>query len=208
MNFSSIKNIIFDLGGVIINIDFQYTYEAFARLAGTDILTILKKFDELKVFLRYETGELDDAAFRDLIRKEIKPSLTDHQIDNAWNALLLDIPQERIRLIESLKGKYRLFLLSNTNPVHIRKVNEILYQSAGVKQIDDLFEKAFYSYDLGLAKPGEEIYRVVLKEKSLHPEETLFIDDNGDNIRGAITAGLNTIQVRTPETILELLKNA
>jgi glucose-1-phosphatase len=208
LDFSSIKNIIFDLGGVIINIDFQLTFEAFAKLGNTDILTILKKFEQLEIFKRYEKGEFTDNEVRDLFRKEFNSDLSDKQFDDAWNALLQDIPLKRIELIQQLKNKYRLFLLSNTNNIHIKKVNQILYESSKVNMLDDLFEKAYYSYSICMGKPDLEIYQHVLRDKNLKAEETLFIDDNKDNIEGAKAAGLKVIHVQSPETILELLKDA
>lgn len=208
MNFSSIKNIILDLGGVIINIDFQHTYEAFARLGNTDILTILKRFEALQVFKKYEKGDFSDAGLRNLVRKEFNAALSDQQIDNAWNALLMDIPKERVKLLQSLKGKYRTFLLSNTNNIHIQEVNTILEKTSGVKNLSFLFEKVYYSYEIKMSKPDLEIYRHVLKEQNLKAEETLFIDDNKENIEGAKAAGINVLHVQAPETIIELLKNA
>ena len=208
MDFSSIKNIIFDLGGVIINIDFQYTFEAFARLGNTDILSTLKKFDSLEVFKRYEKGEFSDAELRKLLKKEFNTELSDVQIDEAWNALLLDIPRERIDLIQRLKQNYQVFLLSNTNNIHIEEVNKILYRSTGLNSLDQLFHTAYYSYKMNMAKPEAEIYQYVLKEQGLNPGETVFIDDNKDNISGAQQAGIRTIRVEAPNTILDLLKNA
>lgn len=208
MDFSSIKNIIFDLGGVIINIDFQYTFEAFARLGNTDILSTLKKFEDLDVFKRYEKGEFSDADLRNLLKKEFNTELSDAQIDKAWNALLLDIPKERVELIQRLKQKYRVFLLSNTNHIHIQEVNKILYRSTGIASLDDLFHTAYYSYKMKMGKPNVEIYEYVLQDQGLKPGETVFIDDNKDNISGALQAGIKTIHVEAPDTILELLKNA
>lgn len=208
MNFSSIKNIIFDLGGVIINIDFQYTFEAFAKLGNTDVLKTLKKFEELQVFKKYEMGDLSDKELRDLLRKEFNNSVSDEEIDKAWNALLMDIPRSRIDLLQSLKNNYRTFLLSNTNNIHIQEVNSILHKSTGVKNLSDLFEKIYYSYEIKMSKPGVEIYQHVLKEQGLKAEETLFVDDNKDNIEGAKAAGLKVLHVRAPQTIIELFENA
>ena len=208
MNFSSIKNIIFDLGGVIINIDFQYTFEAFAKLGDTDILKTLQKFEGLQVFKRYEMGELSDQQLRDLLRKEFNTRVSDEEIDKAWNALLMDIPPARIDLLQNLKNKYRTFLLSNTNKIHIQEVNEILHRSTGVKNLSALFEKIYYSYEMKMSKPAVDIYFHVLKEQGLKAEETLFVDDNKDNIEGAKAAGLKVLHVQAPQTIIELFENA
>jgi putative hydrolase of the HAD superfamily len=208
LDFSSIKNIIFDLGGVIINIDFQYTYEAFAKLGNTDILSIIKRFEEIQVFKRYEKGEFSDQEILNLFRMEFNTNASDEELVQAWNALLFDIPTSRVELLKSLKSTYRTFLLSNTNNIHIQEVNNILHKSSGIPNLDHLFEKIYYSYDIKMSKPDLEIYQHVLEQNNLKAEETLFIDDNKDNIIGAQAAGLHVIYVQAPDTILELLKNA
>jgi putative hydrolase of the HAD superfamily len=208
LNFSSVKNIIFDLGGVIINIDFQYTFEAFAKLGDSDILSTLKKFKDLKVFERYEAGEFTDPQFRNFLRNEFSQKATDQEIDQAWNALLKDIPIARIQKIQQLKEKYNLYLLSNTNHIHIQEVNNILHQTSGIRNLNLLFDKVYLSYEMKMSKPHLEIYNFVLEEQKLNGSETVFIDDNKDNIIGAQNAGLETIHVEAPHTILELLAHA
>jgi glucose-1-phosphatase len=207
VDLAGIKNIIFDLGAVIINIDFQRTFEAFSKHCNTDILTIIKRFRDLRVFERYEVGELDDHQFHDFIRKEFNESLSDAEIDRAWNALLLDIPQERVELLKKLSKNYRLFLLSNTNHIHIVEVNNILNRTFQLRTLDHLFEKVYYSYHIGMAKPDLKIYEHVLKENNLKPAETLFIDDNLDNIKGAQKAGVKTLHIILPESIIEHFNN-
>lgn len=208
MDFSSIKNIVFDLGGVIINIDFQYTYEAFSKLGNTDVINTIRKFEALQVFRKYEKGELSDAQLRNLLRKEFNAPVSDQAIDNAWNALLKDIPKQRTDVLIKLKKQYRTFLLSNTNSIHIREVNDILFKTSGIQNLNALFEKVYYSYEIKMSKPDLEIYQHVLKQHKLIGEETLFIDDNKENIEGAKAAGLQVLHVQAPQTILELLENA
>jgi HAD superfamily hydrolase (TIGR01509 family) len=201
LELTGIKNIIFDLGAVIINIDFQFTFEAFSKLCNTDLLTVIKRFRDLRIFERYELGELNDEEFRNLIREEFNLLLTNADIDKAWNALLLDIPPQRIELIKKLSESYRLFVLSNTNNIHIIEVNNILHRSTGQRSLDQLFEKVYYSYHIGMAKPSLQIYERVLLENKLKAVETLFIDDNLDNIKGAEQAGLRTLHIIPPQSI-------
>jgi glucose-1-phosphatase len=207
LKLAGIKNIIFDLGAVIINIDFQYTFEAFAKLCNTDILTLIKQFRNLRIFERYEVGEFDDEQFRNFIRKELNPELSDASIDKAWNALLLDIPLKRIELLKKLSKSFRLFLLSNTNNIHIVEVNKILHETFRLNNLDLLFEKVYYSYDIRLAKPDVKIYEHVLQENNLIAAETLFIDDNLDNIKGAEKAGLRTLHIVLPQSITDHFNN-
>jgi putative hydrolase of the HAD superfamily len=202
LKLAGIKNIIFDLGAVIINIDFQLTFEEFAKLCHTDILTVIRRFRDLRIFERYEVGEFNDAQFRDFVRAELNPSLTDVQIDKAWNALLLDIPLGRIELLRQLKGSYRLFLLSNTNNIHIVEVNNRLMKTSG-QNWNAFFEKVYYSYVIRMSKPDVKIYEHVLEENSLIASETLFVDDNLDNIKGAQLAGLQTLHIMLPQSITD-----
>lgn len=129
----------------------------------------------------------------------------DEHIIDAWNTLLLDIPADRIELLQELNKNYRLFLLSNTSPIHIRKVNQILFETAGISDLNELFEKVYYSYELGCMKPDAIIYEKVLEDASILPEESLFLDDNADNIAGALAAGINSIHVEHPLTIRDYL---
>jgi glucose-1-phosphatase len=200
-----IKNVIFDLGAVIIDIDPELTFQAFAALTGKDLKEIHKEFIELKIFTNYELGEHNDQQFRDLVRKFFSPDLTDDQIDNAWNAMLLDIPAGRIKLIKKLVGNYRVFLLSNTNAIHFRKVEETLYKSTGDVSFADFMEKVYLSYELKLSKPDPEIYRHVLKDSRLNPKETLFIDDSIKNVEAASELGIKTIHLQPPDSILGCL---
>ncbi len=128
----------------------------------------------------------------------------DEVIDTAWNTILLDLPVERVKRIQELQGKYRLFLLSNTSPIHIRRVNEIL-TGLGLPVLEDLFERVFYSYEVRLAKPSPEIYSYVLEEAGLKANETAFLDDNYANIQGALSVGIQAVHVQKPLTILDYL---
>ena len=140
MDFSAIKNIIFDLGGVILNINFDYTFEAFGKLSGHDLPTMRQKFASLQVFEKYEAGEFDNAYMRDFLRKELNINVSDEEIDRAWNAMLLDFPPERIELVKKLSSKYRLFLLSNTNPIHIDYIDRLLKKEFNMPSLHPLFE--------------------------------------------------------------------
>lgn len=208
MKNEKIKNIIFDLGDVILNIDVPVASLSFAELSGKQQEEILTLFKENDLFRQFETGSLNEAGFRDLIRQLLdSPDWTDEMIDTAWNSLLLDLPPERVELLKKLGEKYRLFLLSNTSSIHITKVNKILEAATGVKKLDDLFEKVFLSYEMGLMKPDPKIYQDLLDEAGLVAEETLFLDDNLDNIKGAATLGIETIHVQKPVTIVEYLED-
>ena len=208
MKNSKIKNIIFDLGDVILNIDVPVASKSFAELSGREQAEILELFSQNALFRQFETGELDEAGFRNYVRKILDFSdLSDEAIDTAWNSLLLDLPPERVELLQKLAKNYRLFLLSNTSSIHITQVNKILQASTGVEKLEDLFETVFLSYEMGLMKPDPKIYQKVLEQAGLEAEETLFLDDNLANIEAASKLGIDTIHVRKPVTILEYLKD-
>lgn len=176
----NIKNIIFDLGGVILNIDFKKTEEAFLQLGLDDFSTHISQFHVTDFFLLYETGKIDDDEFVTGVMNLTKKSVERHRVIEAWNALLLDFPPDRIELLKKLKKKFRLFLLSNTNSIHLKEFNQRLYNEYGV-YLENLFEKTYYSHAVKLRKPDSAIYKKVLSENRLIAEETLFVDDTISN---------------------------
>jgi glucose-1-phosphatase len=205
LELKEIKNIVFDLGGVIINIDPSRTVAAFSEITGKGLDEISERIKIFNLYYRYEVGELDDDGFRNLIRDFIGAPIEHKLIDTAWNALLLDIPVERIKIIRSLKEKYRLFLLSNTNSIHFKEVENILSSTTG-DSFYNLFEKVYLSYEIGMCKPDKEIYQYVLKDTNLNPQETLFIDDNLKNVEAASELGIKTVHLEPPTTITDIFK--
>ncbi|GAB2539696.1 HAD family hydrolase [Rufibacter soli] len=208
MNFSSIKNIIFDLGGVIINIDYAKSTDALRTFAPADTTVDFSQKAQSELFDLYERGDISSQDFREGLRKEYGITATDAQIDEAWNAMLLDIPAERIELLRALSKHYRLFLLSNTNAIHMLAFNEIMATSFHIPSLDSLFEKAYYSHLVGKRKPDAAVFEHILEENGLHREETLFIDDSIQHIVGAKEVGLQTIHLAPPLTINQALKDA
>ncbi len=200
-----IKNIIFDLGGVLLNIDFQKTMDAFKKLGADNINEIFSGYSQYYFFDAFEKGLISPKEFRNEIRKFLKQNSTDEMIDEAWNAMLLDFPTERINFLLSCKNKYRTFLLSNTNAMHFPVYNKQLKEKFHINDLSDLFEKAYYSYRLGLRKPEKEIFEIVLKENNLNPEETLFIDDSPINIATADKLGIKTILLEYPKTLMNVV---
>lgn len=207
-DFSQIKNIVFDLGDVIINIDFMLTFKAFQEVSDLELDTVIERFESLKIYDRIERGGITNQEFAEFLKKSFDLTISNEEVLIRWSALLLDIPKERIELIQKLALKYRIFILSNTSHPHILDVNKILYKSSGVKNLKDLCEKAYYSYDLGLRKPEHAIYNHILENSRLKAEETLFLDDNYDNIVAAKEVGIQTIYVQKPTSILEYLQDA
>lgn len=202
-----IKNIIFDLGDVIIPIDLSAPIRNFAVLSGMSESEVESLWREHGLTLKYETGLIDDDGFRQHVRKLLKnDSWADEVIDTAWNTVLLNLPVERVHRIQELHGQYRLFLLSNTSAIHIDGVRKIFSQ-LGQPSLEELFERVYYSYEVKMAKPSREIYEYVLTTSGLKAEETLFLDDNPHNIHSAAQLGIHAVQVQPPLTILDYLRD-
>lgn len=189
----NIRNIIFDLGGVLYNIDQRLSLEAMKNLGLKDLDRFLLEAGREQVFERFDRGEISPIDFRQKLRKLSGLDVPDEQIDAAWNAMLLDFPEYRIDLLEGLRGHYRLFLLSNTNAIHYPHYQRYMQQTFGVDGLDHLFEKTYLSHQLGMRKPDAEVYIHILKENELLPEETLFIDDTLEHVLGARKVGLKAV---------------
>jgi len=199
-----IKTIIFDFGGVVIDIDPQLTINEFDKLGMTDSGTFLQPDFINNVIRKFERGILTPEVFRDKVRARANTDFTDQQIDDAWNALLFDIPAERIEVIEEVKKNYKILLLSNSNEIHYDLYIRDLQLRFGYREFDELFDKAYFSFDLHLSKPDVEIYEFVMYQHKLNPAETLFIDDNLDNINTAKSLGWKTYHLQAPERIRDI----
>jgi len=198
-----VKNIIFDLGGVILNIDFRKTEEAFRKLGLDDFAKHISPFHITGLFEQYEVGTIDDDAFIAGIGKLMQQPSEAAHIIAAWNALLLDFPPERIALLQRIKTKYRTFLLSNTNALHEREFQQRLYDLYGV-YLEDLFEKTYYSHAVHLRKPGAEIFQRVLDDNRLVAGETLFIDDTASNLEAPRQLGIRVHHLISGTSITDL----
>jgi glucose-1-phosphatase len=201
-----IKNIIFDLGNVVIDIAPNLTYEAFSKLSiKYNPQEIEQTIKQEKLWVDYETGLYSDEEFRNLLREKLVLQGTDHEIDHAFNALLLDIDPKRIELIEQISAQYRTFVLSNTSNIHILECVNILKRCTGRPSLKDLFERVFFSWEMQKVKPNPAIYEQLLAEAGILAEESLFIDDLLPNVQAANALGINIVHLQPPTTILDIL---
>ena len=191
----SIKNIIFDFGGVIIPIDPMAFAGGLINLGCNDVLGLHETLLKEDVYTRFEKGEMSPEGFRMMLRKGLSQSVSDEKLDQAWNLIIGEIPSHRVKFLEGLKAKYRTFLLSNTNKIHYVHYQQQFCSTYGYTSLDGLFEKAYYSFQLKLYKPDPAIFEFVLNDKGLNPEETLFIDDFQVNIEAAKKLGLQVIHL-------------
>lgn len=200
----NIKAIIFDFGGVILNIDFSKTSRAFRELGVKGFDDMYSQKNANPLFQHLEVGKLNEEEFYDAFRKATSVKTTNQEIRFAWNALLLNYRREALHTLKTIKDKYRLYLLSNTNIIHQQAFNKIFTEEIGDGSLNDSFDKIYYSHEMSYRKPDKEAYEYVLKENNLSPSETLFIDDSIQNIEGAKAVGLQTIFLKDGMGIEEL----
>lgn len=193
-----IKNIIFDLGGVILNIDYHLTINAFKALGLENFDTLFNQAKQVGVFDLLDKGLITPQGFRDEIRQITASNLTDEQINSAWNAMLLDFPPLRLELLRKVKSSYKIFLLSNTNAIHLEFYNQILHKTFGVDNLSVFFNREYYSHLIHMRKPDAEVFELILNENNLRPEETLFIDDSEQHVEGAKKLGILAHHLNIP----------
>lgn len=201
-----IKNIIFDLGGVIINLDTQRTIDAFNKISQIPFEEVYSQAEQIELFNLFDKGKISDFEFFSELRKRIRYDGPEVDLLFAWNAMLLDIPEQRLDLLVEMKQDYNTFLLSNTCEPHIAAFERDLYLEHGVKNFNDYFEEVYYSCRLGMRKPDKEIFEWVLRKNKLIPEETVFIDDSIQHVKGAGACGIKAYLLPKNMEVAELIK--
>ena len=192
-----VKNIIFDLGGVLINLNYQLTRKAFEDLGVEDFDAFYTQHAANPLFENLEVGAIEPEAFYEALREATGLTLSNDQLETAWNAMLLDFPIERLLWLDQIKNKYNIYLFSNTNAIHYKAFTSIYAQTAPLiglnTDFNHFFKTAYYSHTLGQRKPELAAFEAVIQDAKLDPAQTLFIDDTISNIEGAQKAGLRTI---------------
>lgn len=199
-----IENIIFDLGGVLLDIDYNRTRTAFERLGIADFDVMYSMADADPLFEKLETGKISEENFYKEFNHRTGNNFSPSEIKNAWNAMLLSFRENSLQYLSSLRPRYKIYLLSNTNFIHIDSINQIFNHKKREKPFDAYFDKAFYSCGVGLRKPNINCYEWVLNDLKIDGGKTLFIDDSEQNIGGAKNAGLHTILLKPGEKIENL----
>ncbi len=197
----NITTIIFDLGGVLFDIDYSLTQQAFIALGAKDFQQQYSQQMQHGVFDEFEKGLVSPAYFREVVLKWLPANITAQQVDNAWNALLIGFPKEKVQLVKRLRNKYKVLLLSNTNDIHLPAVMQMMDEAHGEGAMKQMFHKEYYSCKMGMRKPDLVIFEHVLKENSLNPSSTLFVDDLIQNVNAAGSIGIQTLHC-TPQVNL------
>lgn len=202
------KNIIFDYGNVIFAIDFKRSQAALTKLGIQDIQGFYAHKDQNSLFDDFDVAGISAADFRNGLRKAANnPNLTDQEVDEAWNSLLIGVSNGNHEILMEVKKHYRTFLLSNNNQIHYEWILAYLKKEFNLENYDDFFEKAYFSQLMKLRKPNVNIFEQVIRENNLNPDETLFIDDSPQHIEGAKKAGLHTLLMDVhPDQLGDFLK--
>lgn len=201
-----INTFIFDLGGVIINLDEKDSYNSLGKIIGKSFSEIQSLVSQSDIFIQHEKGLITDEGFRKGINYLFQCNLFDHQIDSAWNAMLKDIPIERLELLLALRKNHKVIILSNTNAIHIRKFNSILNKVSSENSLNHFADHVFFSHQLNMRKPDIEIYEEVLKRSNSIATESVFMDDKLENLQSANSIGIKTFHITKPDKIFELNK--
>ena len=204
LNLANYKNIILDLGGVILDLDFERCLKAFRELGIPDIDDLYHLPVHYPFFELFERGLISPEDLRNEIRKATGNNLSDSEIDYAWNRISVGFTREAIETVKKLNRRFRMFLLSNTNAIHEVYYNSQLRMQHGIENLTDLFEKVYYSHHLHMRKPDAEIFKYVLNDSGLIPEETLFVDDTLIHLETASGLGINTYHLSPPQRIEEI----
>ena len=206
-NSLEVDFVIFDLGNVIIDIFYPETLDYIKSKVAPTHQEKVATFYQTDFHKDYEKGLITSIAFRDQVRAYFEEDWSDEFVDFLWNYLLGKIPSDRLKLVEELKKKYQVGILSNTNEIHINAVNEILNRDHDIESLDRIFDHIYFSHHMNLAKPDSLIYQKMIADLNTTPERELFFDDLKNNVDGAKSLGIQAYQVTSPQVIFDFFKN-
>ncbi len=199
-----IKNLLLDMGGVILDVSYQRVIETFKSYGIENFDKVYTQAKQVEIIDLFEEGKCSAEEFREGVRKLLDKPLSDEQIDKAWFSMILEIPRDVIQLLGVLKLKYRLFLFSNTNVLHIEYLKKEFERQLGFDLFNCVFDKAFFSNEIHHRKPHPESFQYVLEQAGIAADETLFIDDSKQHLEGASKVGLHTYWLTNGESLIDL----
>ncbi|MEP0713573.1 HAD family phosphatase [Algoriphagus sp.] len=199
--------LIFDLGNVIIDLDYPKALQRIKEEVSTDFHSRVDSFYITDFHKDYERGIINSSQFREEVRSYFQQSWADQKVDELWNCLLKSIPVQRLELISKLRKNFQIGVLSNTNLIHIEAVNRILQNEHGIENFGPLVDWLFLSHEMGLAKPSPEIYEKMLGDLGTTGDRVIFFDDLQANVEGARAVGIKAVHVTGPEVIFDYFKN-
>lgn len=205
-DLKNIEAIVFDLGGVILNIDFALTQKELERLGLKDAGAYFGKYTQSGFFDKLDRGEIQQAELFKEISKLLHMEATEQQLLKAWNSMILDFPASRIDLLKKLRKKYKIYLLSNTNTIHYNYYNERI-RHLGEESLDALFDGVFYSFRLGMRKPEKRIFQAVLDSLNIESRKILFVDDTEMHLSAAEEFQMQTIHISETKDICDVFSD-
>jgi len=193
-----IKNIVFDLGGVILTLDRNEAVRRFKQAGLKQAEELLDPYHQKGLFLDLEDGRLTAGEFYDAIRRLAGKYISNEEIDDGWLGFVADTPAYKLEMLEELRKSYKLYLLSNTNPMIMDWALSPRFSAKG-KSLDQYFDKLYLSYQIGTSKPDPQIYKYLIEDSGIIPSETLFIDDGKANIEAGKAFGMRVFQAKNGE---------
>ncbi|MBS1686996.1 MAG: HAD family phosphatase [Bacteroidetes bacterium] len=204
---SGIDTLVFDLGNVIIDIDYDVMIAAFRRIAARDFSELITYSAQDDLFSRYERGDISSAEFRAALRPYMVAGVSDAEIDRAWNAILYRYPSDKFDRLKALRTRYGVYALSNINEIHLTDIDRYVSQNLGATDMRSFFDHAYYSHELRMRKPESRIYQAVIDHAGIAPERSLFIDDKKENTDAAAALGFRVHHLTARDSLIELLRH-
>lgn len=199
-----IKNIIYDFGGVLLNLDFKRSFDAFEKLGYSDFDQMFAQHNADDLFQKLETGKISNEDFYTQLAAIAPQPVTHVQLKDAWNAMLVNYRINSLKFLITLKNNYNLFLLSNTNAIHYDHFSQMLRGETGYQKLENFFSKAWFSHEIKRRKPDVATFEFVLNDAGLEAAETLFIDDSHSNLPNAESIDIKTHLLKPAERIEDL----
>lgn len=201
---SGISTIIFDLGGVLVDLSVEKTINAFAGLSGWAEHQVAEVYQTHSEFFAFERGEISDTEFRNVLRRIFKTEASDQELDKSWNAMLIGLPAKKLEMVAKLKQQFQVVVLSNTNNIHLQCINK---NFLGGETLNTHFNRCYFSHEVGMRKPEPRIYKHVLQHQNIISGSVVFLDDNVENLQAAQTLGIHTIHIQHAEQVFTIFKN-
>lgn len=187
------KNIIFDFGGVIADINRERAVKTFESIGLTDAEEWLDKYHQKGIFLEVEDGRIDAEGFCRKLGELCGKEITHEEAERGWLSFFINDPQYKLDYIAALRSRYNVYILSNTNPFVMGWARSKNFAAAG-KPLDDYVDKLYLSYQMGQVKPNREIFEMMIEDSGLIPSESIFVDDGASNVAMGQELGFKTFQ--------------
>jgi putative hydrolase of the HAD superfamily len=191
VDLNNIKVLLFDFGGVVVDIDRERAVQRFEEIGVEQADSLLNSYKQNGIFLQLEEGILTPGEFYNALCELAGKDIPSERIDYAWMGFFPSVNQDRLNFINELRKKYRVCLLSNTNPIIMEWARSAQFSQEG-KPLDTYFDKLYLSYQMGMVKPKHEIFEQILKSENVTPEHIMFFDDGPANIETASAMGFKT----------------